>query len=82
MSWKPEVIADDSGEFCGNGLRFATKEEAEANVRDLASRWMLVRETRVVECDDPVNYQWIDGRLVSLETKPSPELNPTIKVGK
>lgn len=82
MSWKPEVIADNSGKFCGNALRFATKEEAEANVRDLASRWMLVRETRVVECDDPVNYQWVDGRLVSLETKPSPESSPTIKVGK
>jgi hypothetical protein len=66
MSWKPEVIADSSGEFFGNALRFATKEEAEANVANLASRWTSVRETRVVECDDPVNYAWHDGALVSL----------------
>lgn len=64
MSWKPEVIADSSGKWVGNGLRFATKEEAEGNVKDLFSRWMLVRETRVVESPDPVNYRWENGRLV------------------
>lgn len=63
MSWKPEVIADDSGKWAGNALRFATKEEAEGNVANLASRWMLVRETRVVECTDPVNYKWTDKGL-------------------
>ena len=62
-SWKPEVIADMSGEWCGNALRFATKEEAEANVRDLASRWLLVTDTRVIPSDDPVNYRWVDGKL-------------------
>jgi hypothetical protein len=62
MSWKPEVIADSSGKWCGNALRFATKEEAEANVHDLMMRWMLVRETRVVECADPVNYKWTPGK--------------------
>ena len=63
MSWRPEVIADSSGKWVGNALRFATKEEAEANVRNLAMRWILVRETRVVESDDPVNYRWLDGKL-------------------
>ena len=63
MSWKPEVIADSSGTWCGNSLRFATKEEAEANVRDLSMRWTLVRETRVVETPDPVNYSWVNGKL-------------------
>lgn len=63
MSWKPEVIADNSGEWVGNALRFATKEEAEANARDLAWRWLAVRDHRVVESDDPVNYAWVDGRL-------------------
>lgn len=58
MSWRPEVIADNSGQWTPNGLRFATREEAEANVQNLAARWYLVRETRVVECDDPVNYRW------------------------
>jgi hypothetical protein len=70
MSWAPEVIADSSGKFCGNGLRFATRAEAEANVLALAMRWTLVRDTRVVERDEPVNYAWIDGRLVRLEEEP------------
>jgi hypothetical protein len=62
-SYAPEVIADSSGKFFGNALRFATHDEAEANVRDLAMRWFAVRETRVVESDDEPNYQWIDGGL-------------------
>ncbi len=62
-SYKPEVIADSGGTWCGNALRFATREEAEANVLNLSMRWMLVRDTRVVESDDPVNYAWIDGAL-------------------
>ena len=53
MSFKPEVIADSSGQWCGNALRFATREEAEANVQDLMMRWFAVRDTRVVGCDDP-----------------------------
>lgn len=61
MSWKPEVIADSSA------LRFATKEEAEANVADLRQRWMLVTDTRVVESEDAANYAWRNGRLVPLE---------------
>jgi hypothetical protein len=67
-SWAPEVIADDSGKWCGNGLRFATKEEAEANVRDLMWRWFAVRETRVVESTDPANYRWdAEKGLIRLE---------------
>jgi hypothetical protein len=68
MSWKPEVIADSTGQWVGNALRFATKEEAEANVKNLAGRWTLVRDTRVVESDEPVNYKWTDAGLVSVET--------------
>jgi len=57
-SWAPEVIADNSGKWCGNGLRFATQAEAEANAEDLHSRWTLVREHRAVQSVDPVNYKW------------------------
>lgn len=63
VSYKPEVIADSSGKWCGNALRFATREEAEAQVYDLACRWMLVRDTRVVESDEPVNYRYVNGKL-------------------
>jgi hypothetical protein len=69
MSFKPEVIADSSGKWCGNALRFATREEAEANVQNLMMRWFAVRDTRVVESDDPVNYRWEEGRLVEIATE-------------
>jgi hypothetical protein len=69
-SYAPQVIADSTGKFVGNGLRFATKEEAERQVSDLALRWTSVRETRVVESDDPVNYQYIDGKLTSYPWDP------------
>ena len=66
-SYAPEVIADSSGQWCGNQLRFATKEEAERNVFDLSMRWMMVRETRVVESTDPVNYTYHDHQLRAVE---------------
>jgi hypothetical protein len=61
MSWKAEVIADSSGQWCGNGLVFATKEEAESYVFDLMMRWTMVRDTRVVESKEPVNYPTVKG---------------------
>jgi len=67
QSWKPEVQTDNSGKWYGNALRFATEAEALANVRDLERRWLLVISTRAVESDDPVNYEWVDGKLVRLE---------------
>jgi len=63
MSFKPEVIADSSGKWCGNALCFATEQEALDNVADLASRWFAVRETRVVESDEPVNYTYHNRQL-------------------
>ena len=54
MSFKPEVIADSSGKWISNALRFATEEEAKIYVDDLMRRWTAVRDTRVVEVDEPV----------------------------
>jgi hypothetical protein len=67
MSWKAEVIADSSGHWVANGLRFATEAEAQAYGRDLYSRWTLVTAVRAVESEDPVTQAWIEGRLVWLE---------------
>ena len=47
--YKVEVIADSSGTWCGNGLKFATTEEAEIYAKDLAGRWTLVSAWRVVD---------------------------------
>jgi hypothetical protein len=53
-SWKAEVIADSSGVWCGNALRFATEAEALEYASALASRWTLVSGWRAVPCDDEV----------------------------
>lgn len=58
-SWKPEVFADN--EWCGNAMRFATKEEADLWGADLLMRWFVPTDHRSVESDDPVNYQIVDG---------------------
>jgi hypothetical protein len=67
MSWKAEVVADNTEQFCGNALRFASKLEAEQYVMDLMFRWVLVRKTRTLECEDPVNAEWKDGKLMQLQ---------------
>lgn len=61
MSYAAEVIADSSGKWCGNGLRFKTEAEAEEYVKNLSWRWTAVRDTRVVESTEPVNSVWTEG---------------------
>lgn len=68
MSFAPEVSTDSTGTFAGNALRFATREEAAEWVADLSMRWILVRDTRVVESTDPVNYRMVDGRAEAVES--------------
>jgi hypothetical protein len=48
MTYKVEVIADNSGEWSGNGLRFASEPEAIEYAENLAWRWTGVRDWRVV----------------------------------
>lgn len=80
MSFAAEVIADDSGKFCGNGLRFATTEEASTYARDLEARWILVRKWRVVPSEDPVTHVIHDNRMERVqEAQPasrSPLMSP------
>lgn len=61
MSFKPSVSTDGGATFNENALAFATREEAEANAKDLMARWMLVTDWRVVESEQPVNYTLVDG---------------------
>jgi hypothetical protein len=68
-SYAPEVIADSSGKWVGNALRFATEEEAKLNVADLMMRWFLVRQTRVVPSDDEPNYRWVPGHGLEMIAK-------------
>ena len=69
MSFKPEVIADSSGTWAGNAVRTATRGEAESYVYDLALRWTLVRDTRVIESEDAVNYEIVNGKGQFLPSK-------------
>ncbi len=62
MSWAPEVMTD-SGNWAGNGLRFATKEEAEM----YATQFSSARNTRVIESFEPVNYRWDNGQVIRQE---------------
>lgn len=62
MSWAPEVFVE--GKWSRNALRFATKKEAEENAYDLLCRWTLVSDSRATEAGEPVNYRWVDGRLI------------------
>ena len=62
MNWRPMVKIGN--EWAGNALVFATREEAEDKARELMGRWMLVTDTRADETDAPVNYRWVDRKLV------------------
>lgn len=69
MSYAPEVTTartpiNGVPIWTGNALRFATYDEADRYVRDLALRWTAVYDIRVVESSDPVNYAIIDNELV------------------
>jgi hypothetical protein len=72
MSFKAEVIADNTGKWCGNALRFATQAEAKRYVDALAWRWTAVRDTRTVESDDPVDSVCHEnGRIEELKKEPA-----------
>lgn len=66
MSWKSEVTTDGTS-WAGNGLRFATEDEARDNVRDLMMRWYAVRDTRVEEVDEPVTHTYHNRELREIE---------------
>ena len=58
MSWRMEVhgCGDRAGVWTTNALRFATREEAQAHVSELGSRWFGFDDSQVVECTRPVTH--------------------------
>jgi len=52
MKYKVEVIADRSGKWTSNRLRFGTRGEAVAYGRLLADCWSLVEAWRIVPAED------------------------------
>jgi hypothetical protein len=51
--FKVEVRADSSRVWSGNALIFASELEAFAYARDLAARWTVVGDYRIVRIDTP-----------------------------
>lgn len=66
MSFKPEISTDGGKTFGQNGQAFATEGEARKMAADIFSRWMLATDYRVVESDEPVNYEIVEGALRSV----------------
>jgi len=66
MSWKPEVYIPGEDKWHGNGLVFATKEEAETWARDLLGRWYVPTESRAVETDEEPNYRLRSDRKIEI----------------
>ena len=67
-SYAAEVIADSSGSWCGNGLTFVSSSEAGEYAKDLASRWLAVREHRVVGKDCPATHEMKDGKAHAIKS--------------
>ena len=57
MLFRSKVGVKTAGDvnWASNGLRFKTKEEAEAYGLDLAMRWTAVRDWEVQESDEEPN---------------------------
>lgn len=47
-----EVIADSSGKFCGNALRFDSVDLAKSYAINLTWRWTSVRQWRVIDTEN------------------------------
>ena len=66
-SFKIEVLCSGETDWASNGLRFASKEEAEAYARDLFMRWFSVNEHRVTPCADKPTHTFANGSLAKIK---------------
>lgn len=69
-SYRPMFLV--SGEWCGNAVRFPTRQEAENEARDRLMRWTLPTDCRADESDDEPNYRYVDHKLVAIGGAPQP----------
>jgi len=67
MSFRPMFLIGASV-WCGNGQRFATREEAEGAAKARFAVWTMPRDWRVDASEEPVNYARRDGRDEPVET--------------
>ncbi len=55
---KFDVRQSDGTYFAGNGLRFATQDEATAQAEELMTRWFIPIGYRVDPSEDTPNSRW------------------------
>ena len=55
MSYKVEVLTTGDQNYCGNGLCFQEKTDAENYAVDLSLRWLAVKDYRIVESEETPN---------------------------
>jgi hypothetical protein len=65
MTWASEILSE--GEWVGNGVVLATKEEAEDYGIEMLSRCILFKDAKVVPSEKPANYKWENGCLARLD---------------
>jgi hypothetical protein len=72
MSYIPMVKGVGADKWSGNGLRFATAEEALAYAADLQEQWMGCRggaeNRKAEESSDPVSHAWHNGRAIDIKS--------------
>jgi hypothetical protein len=59
--WRAEVLVHGEDSWAGNGLRFATREDALVYARDLAGRWTLVNKWRAVDDSTETREPYVPG---------------------
>jgi hypothetical protein len=81
MSFAAEFIADSSGKYCGNTLRFETEAEAQVYAEGLMQRWTSCRSFRIVPSEDEVTAAVIECKLefVKVEKSPPPMTEAELK---
>lgn len=67
MSFKVEVKTFGESTYATNAIVLETEDEAKVYGRDLAGRWMMVEEWRVITSEDAPNYKIEEGRMVAIK---------------
>lgn len=63
MRFKLGVKTAGDSDWVTNALCFETEKEAEEYGKDLYSRWIAVKETKVLPSNEPINCRFINGAI-------------------
>ncbi len=66
LSFKVEVLAEESSEWTADRVRLASHSEARGYAKSLAAHWPILRRWRVSPSADPVSHRFTEGDLVPM----------------